>query len=181
MTIGQNIKRIRKEKGLTQKQLGELCNIDEANIRKYENGKQNPRIDTIDRIAAALDVNIVDIMEHFTIEQWKTTSEYARLERLASAHEGIVAILAELYGKAESKEPVGQYGSGHYYLIGDDSTSKFVLYDGDIDTLYDAVTAFLPFLVDRMKDERPEEEILQDYINELNTPIPEHLIPDRFK
>ena len=26
MTVGENIKRIRKEKRLTQKQLGELCN-----------------------------------------------------------------------------------------------------------------------------------------------------------
>ena len=26
MTVGENIKRFRKEKGLTQKQLGELCN-----------------------------------------------------------------------------------------------------------------------------------------------------------
>ena len=35
MTLPENIKRIRKEKGLTQKKLGELCGIDEANIRKY--------------------------------------------------------------------------------------------------------------------------------------------------
>lgn len=39
MTVGENIKRIRKEKELTQKKLGELCNppISESNIRKYEN------------------------------------------------------------------------------------------------------------------------------------------------
>ncbi len=56
MTVGENIRRIRKEKGLTQKQLGELCNpqIAEANIRKYELGKANPKIETIDKIASAL-------------------------------------------------------------------------------------------------------------------------------
>ena len=49
MSIGENIKRLRKEKGLTQKQLGILCQppIDEANIRKYENDKQNPKVDTL--------------------------------------------------------------------------------------------------------------------------------------
>lgn len=56
MTIGENIKKIRKEKGLTQKELGNLCHIDAANIRKYENGKQNPKTETLDKIAAALDV-----------------------------------------------------------------------------------------------------------------------------
>ena len=55
MTVGENIKKIRKEKGLTQKKLGELCNppISESNIRKYENGKQNAKIETVDRIASA--------------------------------------------------------------------------------------------------------------------------------
>ena len=38
MTVHENIRKIRKEKNLTQKQLGDLCNpkIAEANIRKYE-------------------------------------------------------------------------------------------------------------------------------------------------
>lgn len=53
--IGKNIKRIRKEKGLTQKKLGELCGINEANIRKYELGKANPKIETIEKIAKALE------------------------------------------------------------------------------------------------------------------------------
>lgn len=61
MTLPENIKRIRKEKGLTQKKLGELCGIDEANIRKYESGKQNPKIETIERIAIALDCSSYDL------------------------------------------------------------------------------------------------------------------------
>jgi len=52
--LAGDIRRIRKKRGLTQKQLGELCGIDEANIRKYESGKQNPKIETIEKIAGAL-------------------------------------------------------------------------------------------------------------------------------
>lgn len=63
MTIGGNIKTIRKEKGLTQKGLGELCGIAESNIRKYENGRQNPKLQTLAKIAAALDVNVNDLLE----------------------------------------------------------------------------------------------------------------------
>lgn len=49
-----DIKRIRKERKLTQKKLGKLCGIAESNIRKYENGKQNPKAETLDKIAEAL-------------------------------------------------------------------------------------------------------------------------------
>lgn len=63
MTVGENIKRIRKKKGLTQRRLGELCGINEANIRKYESGKQNPKIETLARIASALNVDTYDLIE----------------------------------------------------------------------------------------------------------------------
>ena len=54
MPTGTKIKEIRKQKGLTQKQLGDLCGIADSNIRKYENGKQNPKIETLQKIATAL-------------------------------------------------------------------------------------------------------------------------------
>ena len=56
MTIGERIRMIRKEKKLTQKQLGELCNIAEPTIRRYELGGLNPKIQTIEKIAKALGV-----------------------------------------------------------------------------------------------------------------------------
>ncbi len=55
---GECIRKIRRKRNLTQKQLGELCGIDEANIRKYELGKQNPRYETLEKIANALSIPI---------------------------------------------------------------------------------------------------------------------------
>lgn len=43
MTIGENIRRIRKERGLTLKQLGEAVGVSEAYIRAYESGRRNPK------------------------------------------------------------------------------------------------------------------------------------------
>ena len=54
MTVGENIRRIRKEKGLTQKQLGNLCQMNEVQLRQYELGKANPKIETLKKIANAL-------------------------------------------------------------------------------------------------------------------------------
>lgn len=55
MTVGENIRKFRKERNLTQKQLGQKCGIDEANIRKYELGNANPKFETVAKIAKALD------------------------------------------------------------------------------------------------------------------------------
>ena len=55
---GDMIRKYRTEKGLTQKKLGELCGIADSNIRKYESGNQNPKIETLQIIADALDIPV---------------------------------------------------------------------------------------------------------------------------
>lgn len=57
MTVGQLIRKNRKERGLTQKALGEACGIAEPTIRRYELGKLNPKRETIEKIAIALGVS----------------------------------------------------------------------------------------------------------------------------
>lgn len=56
MTIGQNIKVIRKEKGITQKKLSELTGLAEITIRQYEADKFTPKIQQVEKIASALNV-----------------------------------------------------------------------------------------------------------------------------
>ena len=55
---GDMIRKYRTEKGLTQKKLGELCGIADSNIRKYKSGNQNPKIETLQKIADALDIPV---------------------------------------------------------------------------------------------------------------------------
>ena len=57
MTIGENIRRIRQERGLTQRQLGEMVGASEAYIRAYESGRRNPKPSSLEKIADALSVN----------------------------------------------------------------------------------------------------------------------------
>ena len=65
MPTATMIKKIRKEKGLTQKQLGDLCGIADSNIRKYENGKQFPKMETLQKIASALGVSLIELIDEF--------------------------------------------------------------------------------------------------------------------
>lgn len=62
MAVNENIKRLRKERGLTQKKLSELCGIAEPTIRRYEAGTLNPKIETIEKISSALGITALDLM-----------------------------------------------------------------------------------------------------------------------
>lgn len=50
------IRELRQARGLTQKDLGTMCDISAANIRKYESGRQTPKKETLNRIYNALGV-----------------------------------------------------------------------------------------------------------------------------
>lgn len=63
MTIGNNIKRIREEKGMTQKELADKCNIIYQTIGKYERNLLNPKYETLRKIANALDINYLDLLD----------------------------------------------------------------------------------------------------------------------
>ena len=40
--IGEKIKQVRKERGYTQKELAELCEIATITLRQYESGREPP-------------------------------------------------------------------------------------------------------------------------------------------
>ena len=58
MTVGERIRQNRLNKKMTQKELGEKAGIAEPTIRRYELGKLNPKFETLQKIADALDVGI---------------------------------------------------------------------------------------------------------------------------
>lgn len=57
-----NMKKLRKAKKLTQKELGELVGISEAQINLIENGKRSPSFETLLKIAEALDCEMADLV-----------------------------------------------------------------------------------------------------------------------
>nr|WP_315141566.1 helix-turn-helix transcriptional regulator [uncultured Flavobacterium sp.] len=56
--IGQTIKQIRKERNLTQEQLGELVGVKKAQISKIENSVTDARFDTIIKVFRALNAKV---------------------------------------------------------------------------------------------------------------------------
>jgi HTH-type transcriptional regulator / antitoxin HipB len=61
--LGEAIKQARKERNLTQAQLGELVGVQKAQISKLENSLTNARLETILKVFRALNLKIVFNLE----------------------------------------------------------------------------------------------------------------------
>jgi transcriptional regulator with XRE-family HTH domain len=61
--IGENIKKARKKKGLSQDKLTKLADITLTTLTKIETGiNRNPTIKTLQKIAKALDISIDELV-----------------------------------------------------------------------------------------------------------------------
>ena len=59
--LGKRIRELRKKRGYTQAQLAERVEVSDNFIGYVERGVQAPSLDTLDRIAEALDVTVRDL------------------------------------------------------------------------------------------------------------------------
>lgn len=63
MTMGQKIKQLREENGMTLEQLGEKVGVGKSTVRKWENGIiKNMKRDKIKKVADALNVSPAYLM-----------------------------------------------------------------------------------------------------------------------
>ena len=56
------IKEFRFEKGLSQNDLGKLTGMSQQQIAQYENEKRRPKMETLAKIAKALDVSVSELI-----------------------------------------------------------------------------------------------------------------------
>lgn len=61
--LGQNIRKNRETKGLTQEKLAEFSNLDPTYISGIERGLRNPGIKNVAKIAKALDLTTSQLCE----------------------------------------------------------------------------------------------------------------------
>jgi transcriptional regulator with XRE-family HTH domain len=60
--VGQNLKRIRLKKGLTQEQFSDISGFSQQYISGLEGGHRNPTVVTVYEIAVALGVSHLDLL-----------------------------------------------------------------------------------------------------------------------
>ena len=97
MTVGDRIKESRKKNGLSQKELGQKLNISQQMIAQLENSSAMPKIDTLQKIADALNIPLTYLLYGSIIspdlevylntnDKESTLSELTNLQDHASDH-----------------------------------------------------------------------------------------------
>ena len=114
LRIGENIKRLRKVKGLTQEQLGELLNVSCAAVSKWESNDTYPDITMIFPLAHLFEVSVDELMGYDAArteaEIVEVISDYKKYILTGKDDEA-----KKLICKARSEFP-NDYRIMHYYM-----------------------------------------------------------------
>lgn len=102
LTIGENIKKYRKAKGFTQKELAESVGVAAITIQQYERNVREPKMDTVVRLAQALGISVADLygscITDFVERSAQERTTEAQRERQTALHK-IDRILGEMNAK----------------------------------------------------------------------------------
>lgn len=115
-TTGENIKRKRLEKKLTQKQLGELCipQMADSAIRRYESGKANPKIKTLYKIAQGLDCSVHELLGDDV--RFDLTNSSKLIAKIAWGKEDL-ELLAQLEKHMEASQELNIDNKERHHLL----------------------------------------------------------------
>lgn len=76
MTNGQRLKKIRKSKNLTQKQLANKVGISLMSIQRYERDERQPTVEILEKICDALDISVFELIgPNFPIDSSRPQAE----------------------------------------------------------------------------------------------------------
>ena len=108
MIIGNNLRRIRKDKKLSQDQIAEMAGISRIAYRNIETGSSAPKVSTLQSLAAALDIKLADLLTSVKVLKHVRYRSYKRMNRRDSILIGVGKWLDEynyLEDLLEQKEP----------------------------------------------------------------------------
>lgn len=81
----QELTRIRNERGWTQKQLSAESGVDKATINQVERGRRSPNVETLEKLARAMDVEVGDFFPKAQASLWSDEPAERRVEVAAWA------------------------------------------------------------------------------------------------
>ena len=153
-SIGERIRECREMAHMTQKELGAKCGIDAANIRKYENGRQRPKLETVEKIAGALGVSVESLYYWVEPENFKEEKE-RRLKEITiqRAKPAIIELLKVIYGECECTAVYQLCDEKHvsdWYYTADSAelTGKRTIAEGDMRAIIDVAIATVSTLAE---------------------------------
>ena len=96
LLTGERIRILRKERGWSQEELGERADLHHTYVGAVERGEKNASIDTLDKIAGALGVEMIDL---FTLARKQESIDSLRshvIEEVRESSPGTLKLIADL-------------------------------------------------------------------------------------
>ena len=87
--IGNKIKTIRKQKGITQEKLAELIGIETPSMSNIETGKYSPSIETLQKLAEILNVKPY---EFYQVEDLTLTDKKNEIKNILNENPKLIEI-----------------------------------------------------------------------------------------
>lgn len=76
MTIGEQIRILRRQHNMTQKKLSELSGLATITIQQYEANKYKPKVEQLEKIAKAFDINVTTFLDYEKNTSLKQEEDY---------------------------------------------------------------------------------------------------------
>ncbi|EMF49131.1 helix-turn-helix domain-containing protein [Streptococcus parauberis] len=119
----QRLKKLRKEKGLTQKELGERLGVKQNTFTNWENGKREPNLSTILKLAEILETTTDDLLGYTILSANQpvvslSEIDVANIDKLSMTELGMlkVAIVMEVAKTSRNTKEIIQELIEVYHL-----------------------------------------------------------------
>lgn len=165
MSLGNKIKKYRKAKGLTQKQLAKEIDVTASTVTKYENESLEPNIETTKKIANALNISLdaltknpSDLFLNISMDDFLKTSNLTKEECLDLCEKIINAKdyndLVELETKYENND-----------IVLDFLKEKSPLYKLACDNVFSSMQPVVPKLQKLAKEFNNIDTLIKELLN----------------
>ena len=93
--LSENIKRIRKSKGYSQQKVGEISGMLASTFSRIEGMKVSPTIDTIEKIAIALEINVSDLLKDSSVVNNILDHRISQIDSLSDYNQKVVNLMID--------------------------------------------------------------------------------------
>jgi Predicted transcription factor, homolog of eukaryotic MBF1 len=104
--VGERIRRLRKERGLSQEELAERSGLHTNYVGQVERGEKNLTLETLEKIVSGLDISLEQLFRYLSpMESKDALAEIIGLlsERSADDHEMALKVLRMVFDWEHSK------------------------------------------------------------------------------
>ena len=154
MNISEKIKQLRKNKKMSQKELAQKTGLSIGSIQGYEQGRYNPKLETVLKIADALEISPNVFYDDLTQEERKSILEAKARKADKDNFNNVIEILANIndvfYWYAEDED---------LYFFGTNE-KVFALKPKSIQAIQKAIEGLITPIVEQLKIIEPLYELL---------------------